>query len=260
MCSPTNQKSHSAFLPLSPLIHQQTLRDPKAHSIGMLANPKAGWFEGKLLMRHSSLESLSLSWGKGKEKNNLLCVHCLSSPYIHSCDSPSSSSSTPVKKVSELPKHQLNHWSLSIWGKYKSKLQLLPVKWSNLQVLVLIQVRDLNHSFLFTCTFLYTKKTSSPSRVSFPVLSHQQLVNNWHKDRLIPGRADTHAPHHRSISSRAERALFVLQEVKILLNKQNGDTMLDVPHPNQVFIITSEEWVTFTLALIRNSILENYCN
>ena len=150
---------------------------------------------------------------------------------IYSYDSSSSSSSTSVKKVSELPNNQINHWSLSIWGKYKSKLQPLPVKWNNLQVLVLIQIRDLNHSFLFTCTFLYTKKTSSLSGVPFRALSHQQLVNNWYKDT---GKADTHTPHHRWSSSLADRALFELQEAEILLNKQNGDTKLDVPHPKQV--------------------------
>lgn len=117
---------------------------------------------------------------------------------IHSYDSSSSSSSTSVNKVSELPKNQINHWSLSIRGKYKSKLQPLSVKWSNVQVLVLIQIRDLNHSFLFTCTFLYTKKTSSLSCVPFLcsilMFSPTNLVNNWYKDRLIPGKADTYTP------------------------------------------------------------------
>lgn len=152
---------------------------------------------------------------------------------IHSYDSSSSSSSTSVNKVSELPKNQINHWSLSIRGKYKSKLQPLSVKWSNLQVLVLIQIRDLNHSFLFTCTFLYTKKTSS-FLCSILMFSPTNLVNNWYKDRLIPGKADTHTAQHRSISSLADRALPELQEVEILLNKQNADTRLEVPHHNQV--------------------------
>lgn len=115
MHSPTKQKSHPTFLPLSPLIHRQTLRDPKAHSIDMSVNPKAGWFEGKLLMRHSSLEFLSLTWGK-ERKLKCVCIVFHLHTVLRYISHPQAAS---VKKGSELPKKkQINHYS-----KYMRKTQ-----------------------------------------------------------------------------------------------------------------------------------------
>lgn len=172
MHSPSKEKSHPAFLPLSPLIHQQTLRDPKAHSIDMSVNPKAGWFEGKLLMRRSSLEFLSLTWGK-ERKLKCVCIVFHLHTVLRYLSHPQADK---WRKALNYLKKQINHYS-NIWGKYKTMLHFSGCGWNYVQLLVQIQIRDLNHSFLFKSTFLYTKKQLNV--IPLPILSHQQLVGKW---------------------------------------------------------------------------------
>lgn len=118
--------------------------------------------------------------------------------------------------VSELPEYLIKHWSLSIWGKYKSKLQPLPVKWRNLQILVPIQVR-LNCSFLSADTFAYIQE------ISFFLQFHSVLF--WSKDRPIPGKANTASQHCWCWCSASQTEHLEPQQAEVPPN-----TELDAPH------------------------------
>lgn len=124
------------------------------------------------------------------------------------------------------------------------------VKWRNLQILVLTQVR-FELQFPFPRHFCLHSGNKFLSGVSLCVLSHHQPLNNWSKDRFSPGKANT--PPALMLSSLADRAPGVT-------------AAWGSPRQSWMFLTATRDhnhhsgMAALTLALTRKSILENYCN